>query len=294
MSTAALDIALDAHAEVGEGPVWHAARERLLWVDIYRDAVHILDPDTGGDRVMDAGRHVGAVVPAAGGALVLAVSDGFARLDPATGRTELVAAVEADVPGNLMNDGACDRQGRFLAGTTSFDETPGAGALYRLNPDLTVDTMLPAVTLSNGIDWSPDGRLMYYVDSALQRIDLFDYAGDGSLSRRRTFVEIPPDAGMPDGLAVDAGGFVWVALWGGAAVRRYAPDGGLDRIVTMPVSLVTSCAFGGPDLADLYITTASWELDDAALRREPHAGAIFVTRPGVAGQAPTPFAGEGS
>lgn len=290
-----VDVALDAHAEVGEGPVWDAGRERLVWVDIYRDAVHLFDPATGADQAIDVGQHVGVARPAASGGLVLAVRDGFAHLDPATGRIELLAAVEADVPGNLMNDGACDRRGRFLAGTTSVEETPGAGALYRLTADLTVQIVLAGVTLSNGIDWSPDGTLLYFVDSALQRIEAFDYAADGGVSGRRTFAEIPPGAGMPDGLTVDVEGCVWVALWGGSAVRRYTPRGELERTVDVPAQLVTSCAFGGTDLEDLYITTSTWELDAAALRDQPHAGAVFVARPGVRGLLPTPFADtEGS
>ncbi len=290
-----VDVALDAHAEVGEGPVWDVGRERLVWVDIYRDAVHLFDPVTGADHAIDVGQHVGVARPAAGGGLVLALRDGFAHLDPATGRLECLAAVEADVPGNLMNDGACDRRGRFLAGTTSVEETPGAGALYRLTGDLTVQVVLAGVTLSNGIDWSPDGTLLYFVDSALQRIEAFDYASDGGVSGRRTFAEIPPGAGMPDGLTVDAEGCVWVALWGGSAVRRYTPGGELERTVDVPAQLVTSCAFGGTDLEDLYITTSTWELDAAALRDHPHAGAVFVARPGVRGLLPTPFADtEGS
>ena len=143
------------------------------------------------------------------------------------------------------------------------------------------------MTLSNGIDWSPDGTNMYYVDSRLQRIDMLDYDAAGGVGGRRTFAEIPPGAGMPDGLTVDVDGHVWVALWGGAAVRRYAPDGTLDRVLSLPVSFVTSCAFGGAQLDELYITTSSWKFDAARFQAEPEAGALFVARPGVAGLPPT-------
>jgi sugar lactone lactonase YvrE len=137
--------------------------------------------------------------------------------------------------------------------------------------------------LSNGIDWSPDGTIMYYVDSHLQRIDMLDYDVAGAVGGRRTFARIPRSAGMPDGLTVDEDGCVWVALWGGAAVHRYAPDGTLDRVLSLPVGFVTSCAFGGPKLQELYITSSSWEFDAARFAAEPKAGALFVTRPGVAG-----------
>ena len=244
---------------------------------------------------MPVGQPLGAVTPSTSEVLILAIRDGFATYDLETNHLELVAAVCADDPETLMNDGRCDRAGRFLAGTTTLSETTGAASLYRLGRGFHVEQLLAGVTLSNGIDWSPDGTLLYFVDSALQRIDAFDYAADGGVSGRRTFVEIPSRAGMPDGLTVDAEGCVWVALWEGAAVRRYTPGGELERTVEVPARLVTSCAFGGADLEDLYITTSTWELDAAALRDEPHAGAVFVARPGVRGLPPTPFADtEGS
>jgi sugar lactone lactonase YvrE len=282
-----IEVALDAAAEVGEGPIWDATRNALLWVDIYRAEVHLFDPVSGEDSMFPVGQPVGAVATTTTGDAVLALRDGFGRLDLGTGQVRLVAPVEIALSDNLMNDGKCDRSGRFLAGTTSYAETPGAGALYRLNADLTVDTILAEVTLSNGLDWSPDGTVMYYVDSRLQRVDMLDYDVAGGVHGRRTFAEIPAAAGMPDGLTVDSDGFVWVALWGGAAVRRYAPDGTLDRVLSLPVSFVTSCAFGGAKLDELYITTSSWEFDAARFAAEPKAGALFVTRPGVAGLPPT-------
>jgi sugar lactone lactonase YvrE len=280
-------VALDASAEVGEGPVWDERRKVLIWVDIYRGEVHLFDPVAGEDVTFNVGQPVGAAASTTSGDLVLALRDGFGRLDPTTGRMQMVAPVEADLRDNLMNDGKCDRAGRFLAGTTTLSETPGAGALYRLNSDSSVETILADVTLSNGIDWSPDGTAMYYVDSHLQRVDVLDYDDRGAASGRRTLVEIPHTAGMPDGLTVDASGYIWVALWGGSAVHRFSPNGDLDRVIPVPVSFVTSCAFGGPDLEDLYITSSSWEFDAARFRVEPNAGALFVTRPGAAGLPPT-------
>jgi sugar lactone lactonase YvrE len=283
-----IEVALDAPAEIAESPLWDAARNVLIWVDIYPGEVHLFDPVSRADTVIPVGQPVGAAATTTAGDLILAVRDGFGRLNPETGRTEPVAEVELELPDNLMNDGKCDRAGRFLAGTTSLSETPGAGALYRLNADLTVTTLLPDVTMSNGLDWSPDGTVMYYIDSPLQRVEMLDYGADGSLGRRRTFAEIPAEAGMPDGLTVDADGCVWVALWGGGAVHRFTPGGELDHVLRLPVSFVTSCAFGGADLRDLYITTSSWQFDAARFDAEPHAGALFVTRPDTVGLPPTP------
>ncbi|WP_433257091.1 SMP-30/gluconolactonase/LRE family protein [Streptosporangium sp. CA-135522] len=171
---------------------------------------------------------------------------------------ELIAPVTAaERPGNRMNDGACDRAGRFFAGTKAEDDAPGAGALYRLDSDRHCERVLDGVTISNGIAWSPDERLLYYVDTPTGRVDVFDYdPGDGRLGERRVFAEIP--RGLPDGITVDARGHVWVALWGGGALVRLRPDGRLDLTVEIPVANVTSCAFGGPDLDVLYVTTA-WD-----------------------------------
>ncbi len=286
-----VDVVLDARAEVGEGPIWDDRLERLIWVDIYRGAVHLLDPASGLDEAVSAGQTVGVAVPSQRGDVVMAVRDGFQRLDLASGTSEWLADVERELSGNLMNDGACDQAGSFIAGTANEAEEPGRAGLYRLREDHSVEQLLGGVTLSNGIDWSPDGRRMYYVDSALQRIEVFDYAPDSPLENRRVLVDIPPGQGMPDGLTVDADGFLWLAMWEGSAVHRFAPDGTLDRVIELPVSQVTSCAFGGKNLDQLFVTSASWQFDQAAWLREPHAGAVFAVEAGAVGQSPTRFAG---
>jgi sugar lactone lactonase YvrE len=285
MTAAAVELVLDARADLGEGPRWDAARQRLLWVDIMRGRVHAFTPSTGACRNVAVGQPVGALAGGRDGRLVLAVAGGFARLDLDSQKFEMQAAVEADRPQNRMNDGACDGAGRFWAGTMALDEGPGAGALYRLDPDLTVHTMLTGVSISNGLDWSLDGRRMYYVDSPTRRIDVFDFElATGSIANRRTFVEVPADAGVPDGLTVDAAGFVWLALWGGAALRRYAPDGTLERVVPLPVTHPTSCAFGGAGLDELYVTSARRPLTGEEKARQPQAGGVLRLRPGVAGR----------
>jgi sugar lactone lactonase YvrE len=285
MTPPAVELVLDARADLGEGPRWDSARQRLLWVDIMRGRVHAFTPSTGACRNVAVGRPVGALAPCRDGSLVLAVAGGFARLDWDSERFEMQAGAETELPQNRMNDGAADGAGRFWAGTMALDERPGAGALYRLDPDLTVHTMLTGVTISNGLDWSLDGRRMYYVDSPTQRIDVFDFdLAAGSIANRWTFVDVPADAGVPDGLTVDAAGFVWLALWGGAALHRYAPDGTLERVVPLPVTHPTSCAFGGAGLDELYVTSARRPLTAEEKARQPQAGGLLRLRPGVAGR----------
>jgi sugar lactone lactonase YvrE len=287
-----VELALDARAELGEGPVWDDRAACLYFVDILQGHVHRFDPATGAARTFDVDQPVGAIALTEGDDLLLAVRDGFARFDPASARVSMIAEVEADRVDLRMNDGACDRTGRFWAGTMALDERPCAGALYRLDADGRVEAMVRAVTISNGIDWTLDDRRMYYIDSPTQSVDLFDVdAETGAITNRRPFVWIPPADGVPDGLTVDSDGGVWVALWNGSAVHRYTPDGTLDRVVRLPVTHPTSCAFGGADLGDLYITTASIALDARAREQQPDAGGLFRCRPGATGRAPFRFRG---
>lgn len=290
--TGGVELVLDARAELAEGPVWDARTGRLIWLDIMRGRVHRFDPASGRSETREVGQPVGAAAPAADGAIVLAVRDGFARLDYDSRRIGMIAEVEADRPENRMNDGACDPAGRFWAGTMALDCRRGAGALYRLDPDGGVTTMLRDVTISNGIDWSDDGRVMYFIDSATQRVDAFDFDPErGAMSRRRPIVTVAPESGMPDGLTIDAEGFLWVALWGGGAVHRYSPGGALDGVIRLPVTHPTKCAFGGPDLTDLFVTTATIALSPDERARQPHAGGLFRARPGIRGRPANVFAG---
>jgi sugar lactone lactonase YvrE len=287
-----VELILDAHAQVGEGPAWDDATGTLVWVDIMGHTVHRYDPATGRDTAMDVGQPVGAAVlrrdhPG----LILALQDGFATLDERSGNVELVAPVEADTPTNRMNDGKCDPGGRFWAGTMAFDVTPNVAAMYRLDPDFHVTKVFDNVTLSNGLDWTPDGRHMYYIDSMTQGVDIMDFNPvDGSVTNRRRLITVPKEDGLPDGMTVDAEGYLWVALHGSGSVRRYAPSGEIDRIVRVPPSMVTCPAFGGPDLSDLYITTMHYGLSEAERSAQPLAGALFRCQPGVRGKPAYRFA----
>lgn len=283
------DVAVHVDAAHGEGPVWLDDEDRLLWVDIPRSQVHRTDVESGEDDVIEVGQHVGAAVPRTGGGLALALADGFA-LREADGAIEFVAPVTQDDPDVRFNDGKCDPVGRFLAGTMAYDARPGAGSLFRLDPDRTVTRLLDGVTVSNGLAWSGDGGTFYYIDTRTSRIDAFDYdLGNGNIANGRTIAAIPADDGHPDGMAIDTEGCLWVALFGGGAVHRYTPDGRLDALVNLPVTQVTSCSFGGPHLDRLYMTTST-----AGLERpdeQPLAGAVFVCAPGVSGPPASRYAG---
>jgi sugar lactone lactonase YvrE len=264
-----------------EGPVWSEAWGGLRWVDMLAGDVLALGEDGAVTR-----RHVGAVAaalrPRAGGGAVIALERGFA-MEARDGELTRLPTLWDD-PGVRFNDGGCDPEGRFFCGSMAYDARPGAGSLYRLDPDGSVAVVLAEVTISNGIDWSPDGRTAYYADTATGAVSAFE---DGRrLTGRRTFAEI--DDGAPDGLTVDAEGGIWVALYGGGAVRRYAPSGELDAVVELPVTNVTACTFGGPELDRLLITTSRENLAEG---EQPAAGSVFACTPGVRGVPTRPFAG---
>lgn len=286
-----VELVLDARAELGEAPSWDAATRRLLWVDITPGIVHRFDPATGEDETWHVGTSIGAAVPTDGGRLALATRDGFAILDPATGRAEPIADIGASAVGTMMNDGKVDPAGRFWAGTKDVDGRRPIGSLFRLGAAREAVRVLDGVTISNGLAWSPDGRTMYYIDSATYGIDAFEFVPEtGSVSNRRGLVELPRAWGLPDGMTVDAQGLLWVAFWGGSAVRRLSPRGDLVEVVELPVSQVTSCAFGGSALDELFVTSARDGVPEDQRASQPHAGGVFRLRPGVPGLPERPFA----
>jgi sugar lactone lactonase YvrE len=282
---------------LSEGPRWHQEADELLWVDILGAKFHRGAIASDGSLKLMASvaidRHVGAVAPVVGGGYVLAAGPGFLFVDPVGSVSEL-AQPEAGRTDVRMNDGACDPQGRFWAGTMAYDESPGAGVLYRLELDGSCTRVLPGLTISNGIGWSPDGATMYLADSGTRLVEAFDFnGGSGAISRRRTLVHLEQPGVAPDGLTVDEGGGIWVALWGGGAIQRYAPDGSLLSMVRLPVERPTSCAFGGPDRATLFVTTAQAGLDEVALARQPDAGHVFrIDGLGVRGMPCMPYRGR--
>lgn len=266
----------------GEGPVWSDRWGGLRWLDMLAGDVLALKV-TGSVVRRHVGDVVAAIRPRQGGGAVIAVERGFA-LEDTDGTITWWDPLWSD-PQHRMNEGGCDPDGRFYSGSLAYDLRKGAGSVYRLDPDGSVSVVIEQVTISNGLEWSPDGTLAYYVDTATDRIDVFDYDRDRGLTGRRPFADAP---GQPDGLAVDSEGGVWVALYGGGSVRRFSPDGLLDDVVELPVTRATACTFGGPHLNQLYITTSSegLEPDD-----DPQAGALFVCEPGVRGIPAREFGG---
>ncbi len=285
-----VELVVAAGATLAEGPVWDVRSGRLAWVDIPSGRIFLTDVRSGDSDVIQAPLPVGAVAPRIAGGFVAALADGFWVVG--AGPAELIARVPEARPGLRFNDGKCDPAGRFWAGTMTDDTATGAAALYRLDLDGIVTRTVDGVTISNGLAWSADGRTMYYVDTPTQRIDAFDFtASTGAIGNRHPVVQIPPADGAPDGLTIDSAGGLWVALWGGGAVHRYV-GGRLDRVIRLPVSQITSCAFGGDRLDELFVTSASDGLSAGERAAQPLAGAVFRLRPGVRGLPAATFAGR--
>jgi sugar lactone lactonase YvrE len=262
-----MEIAVRANAKLAEGPRWDAATGRLLWVDIEGCELHVLE--RGEDRAIGLDAMVGVAAPTSSGAVLVALADRLALVDLADQSVRTLVRLPHG-PALRSNDGACDAAGRFWIGTMGLDETPGAGALYRY--DGRLKRVLDEVTLSNGIGWTRDDTRMYYIDSPVQRVDIFDFElASGRIDDRRPFVSIDESDGIPDGLTVDDEGGVWVALYGGSCVHRYDESGRLDAVLEVPALNVTSCCFGGDDGRSLFVTTAAPD------------GNVYVTQPGVSG-----------
>lgn len=281
----------------GEGPVWVPAWGGLHCVDLLAGDILAVEVATGSVTRHRVGTVAATVRPRAGGGAVVAVERGFLLVDSGgpddpsglvAGARRPLGELWGAADGRRMNDGGCDPDGRFYCGSMAYDERRGAGSLYRLEPDRTHTAVLAGVTVSNGLAWSPDSSTAYYVDTPTLRVDAFDYDLDRGLTGRRPLVTVPPGVGEPDGIAVDAEGGLWVALWGGGAVRRYTPAGRLDGVVRLPVPRVTACTFGGEALSTLYVTTSRVATD---LDRHPEAGALYAVDVGVGGLPVQPFAG---
>lgn len=269
----------------GEGPVWSERWGGLRWVDMLAGDILSLQPDgTVGRR--HVGRVAAALRPRSSGGAVIAVERGFV-LEDSEGRFTNLDEIWTD-PTVRMNEGGCDPQGRFYAGSMPYDRRVGGGSVYRLDVDLSVEVVIDGVTISNGLEWSPDGALAYYTDTETFRIDVFDYDPDRGLTGRRPFVDLSSEELRPDGLTVDAEGCVWTALANGGAVRRYTQAGKLDGVVEVPAQKVTACTFGGARLDELYITTSREDLPPDV---DPLAGSLFRAAVGKVGRPVREFAG---
>ncbi|MGE0884533.1 MAG: SMP-30/gluconolactonase/LRE family protein [Blastocatellales bacterium] len=287
------ELILDAKVLLGEGPWWNSKTQQLYWVDIEGCAFHVFDPSTGNDRKIDVGQMIGCCVGRKSGGIVLALQHGFYSLDLQTEKLTPLVDPEAHLPENRFNDGKCDSRGRLWAGTTRIAHDQPDGFLYRLDPDLNVHRKLDDVWISNGLAWSSDDRTMFYIDSPTSEVVAFDFdAASGEIGNERLVIEIPEGGGSPDGMTIDQEGMLWIALWDGWRVIRVNPgEGEIIDEVKLPVARPTSCCFGGANLDELYITTASTRMPAEELAKQPLAGGLFRAKPGVRGFPMVEFAG---
>lgn len=281
-----------AAALLGEGPLWSPKEHCLYWVDIKGRAIHRYCPDHDIRQTFMLEEEIGCIALRKSGGFVAGMRSGLVFLEPGNEFSiRPVVAPERTLPGNRFNDGKCDRFGRFWAGTMDDVARQTTGALYRLSPDLILTRMLSDIIVSNGIAWSPDDRIMYFTDSENRTIFAFDDdAESGEISRQRVFARVADGSGLPDGLTVDAEGFVWSAHWDGWRITRYNPAGDIDRVIHTPVPRPTSCAFGGDELDKLYVTSASAGLSPAQIAEAPLSGGLFEVDVGVCG-LPEPLFG---
>lgn len=280
----------DVGAVLGEGPVWDARDCALYWLDIKglkifrRDSAGILQQWATPFRIC-------SLAPRAAGGFIAGTERGFALVDPAAGLYQPFLNPEPDRRGNRFNDGKLDREGRFWAGTMDDSEQAATGALYRLDFDRSSHRLDDDYRVTNGPAFSLSGRRMYHNDSGRRLTYLFDLDESGTPSNRRVFARYTEGQGHPDGLTVDAEDCLWIAFWGGWCVRRFSPAGECIATIEMPVQQPTSCAFGGPSLDQLFVTSASVGLSPAERAAQPFAGGLFMLDTHCAGVADTRFQG---
>ncbi len=260
-----------------EGALWCPRRQCFLFVDILDKKIGMFDPVTGAITLIPTDSYVGTVVVDNNGGLVAALQDKFVRITDSSGKYTVLAELEPEIPGNRSNDGKCDPAGRFWIGTMAMDVRPNAGSLYCFDGK-TLTKMIAETTISNGLCWSDDTRVMYYIDSADPCIQAFDYdLATGQISHPRVVATIPEKDGTPDGMCMDTDGMLWVALWGGSCVKCFHPaTGELLAKVEVDAPLVSSCALGGKDGRQLFITTSREGLDDTMAQRYPLSGSLFI------------------
>lgn len=270
---------LDAKAKLGEGALWDSANERLYWVDIEGKYFHCYNPVTAENKSFPTSKRVGTVVPVGNNEVLLALEDGLATLNMTNGK--IAYKLDTQVHHNYnrrFNDGKCDPQGRFWVGSLSMDGVQQVSSLYCVDDGFSLEEKITDVSISNGIIWSLDGKLMYHIDTPTGKVMQYDFESDtGDVSNGRVVITIPEEMGYPDGMTIDSNGMLWIALWDGFAVVQYNPHtGALLQTVKLPVPKVTSCAFGGIDLNTLFITSASVEMTDEELLKYPLSGGLFM------------------
>ena len=279
-------------AILGEGPCWHAEEQVLYWVDIWGKSLHRFHPDTSDDEHWDIGEMVGTVAPRKNGGLILGLERGFAFFDPTTTKIEHLPRIEDDSI-TRFNDGKCDPSGRFWCGSMDQKEEKSIGTLYRLDASCNPQPFATEIGISNGLGWNPDQTIMYFIDSPTKSVFAFDYdSTSGDISNRRVAFQLGDDDGWPDGMTTDTDGMIWLAEWAGSRVCRRNPETGeiLTQIDT-PAPHTSACCFGGPDMNELYITTARKGMTDTQLEQFPEAGNLFRIKTEVTGSPTHAFAG---
>ena len=290
-----VETVVKARTICGESPCWDAPTGRLYWVDIKGCELHHYNPNRLKDASWSLPTTVGTVAPVDENVILLAMQDGIFSFNLVKGKRNLVLDIETTITDNRFNDGKCDSKGRFWAGTMALAEDRPVGSLYRLNTDLTYENCLSGITVSNGLDWSLDDKTMYFIDSPTRGIDAFDFdVITGGISNRRTIIRTPTEEGVPDGMTVDEEGMIWVAMWGGWCICRYNPITSEKLMkIEIPAKRVTSCAFGGQNMNELYITSAAIGDNGVDSRaEEPLAGSLFRVKLPFKGKPANRFKGK--
>lgn len=294
-TTHSCELAFQIRCQLGEGPVWDAGSQSLYWVDIEQSRIHRWFPATNEHKTIPVDSMVGAVALCANGQLIAALQSGLVLIDPVSGATIPAGDPEKHLPGNRYNDGKCDPAGRFWIGTMSLKEEPGAGSLYMIDNDLSASHKIGQLTISNGLAWTADKKILYFIDTPTREVWAFDFNNEtGTISKKRVAFTVPESEGFPDGMTIDQEDKLWIAHWDGWQVARWDPLTGRKLAsIPLPVARVTCCTFGGENLHDLYITTASTGLDEKQLYEQPLAGSLFIARnTGAAGFGAVRFSGK--
>ncbi len=280
-------------ATLGEGPCWHTEEQVLYWIDIYGKTLHRFDPADGSDQQWDMGQMIGTVAPRASGGLIVALENGLAFVDPTTGSVEHLDPLDEN-PESRFNDGKCDPSGRFWVGSMdNVKEERPMGKLYRVDHDGSVHVMDEGITISNGLCWSPDQTKMYYIDSPTKNLFAFDYdAATGDVSNKRPIITLNDEQGWPDGMTIDSEGMIWLAHWAGRRVCRWNPETAeVLQTIETPAPHTSCCCFGGPELKDLYITSARKGLSEEQLSQHPQSGHLFRLKTDIVGTPTYAFGG---
>ena len=287
------EIVLDHVCELGEGPIWDVENNCILWLDIIKGEIHQFNTNTKIHTTFKVGEMIGCIVPKLNGGFIAGLENGIGTIDMGKNIVQHILNPEKGLD-NRFNDGKADAAGRFWAGTMAKSEEENKGNLYMVNPDFSIQKKLENVSISNGLAWNADNTIMYYINTPTNYVYAFDFNIEtGEINNQRVVIDLTHEQGFADGMTIDAEGMLWIAFYGGWRVSRYNPTTGeLLMQINLPVENVTCCTFGGPDLTDLYITTATQKMSEELLAQQPHAGKLFVVKNcNVKGIPPQKFQG---